>query len=265
MQETLPDPAESEPTLVRVGTRFAPIPEPLLMDASISAGAVRLWGVLDRIAARDRIWPGREYLAGRLDLSVATVDRYVKELRDSGWLQVRRRGLGLTNLYRLFDQPQPCGPGVRTGEDPDLPPVLATDLPPTRNYREEAEREEEKRERDTPAQPALVSVPNSLLVGFDAFWSSYPRKTAKDPARKAWTKATKRTPPADILIGLERHLPDLRARESKFVPHAATWLNDRRWEDEPEPPSAKQRSPAARREEHHITDRDPSLTGRIYL
>jgi hypothetical protein len=72
-------------------------------------------------------------------------------------------------------------------------------------------------------------------AGFVKFWAAYPRKTAKADARKAFTKAWKKLPPFDeelILIGgLER----ARAGwgEAQFIPHAATWLNGERWQDEP--------------------------------
>jgi hypothetical protein len=40
----------------------------------------------------------------------------------------------------------------------------------------------------------------------------------------------------EILIGLYRQHDGLQAREPQFIPHAATWLNQKRWRDEPEAP-----------------------------
>lgn len=40
-------------------------------------------------------------------------------------------------------------------------------------------------------------------------------------------------PAGVILTGLERALPELKSREEKNIPHAATWLNGMRWEDAP--------------------------------
>lgn len=72
-------------------------------------------------------------------------------------------------------------------------------------------------------------------AGFARFWTAYPRKTAKADARKAFTKAWKKLPPFDeeaILIGgLERAKASWG--EAQFIPHAATWLNGERWQDEP--------------------------------
>lgn len=76
---------------------------------------------------------------------------------------------------------------------------------------------------------------------FTRFWERYPKKVAKVDARKAFT----RLDPDDDLLGvmlaaLERQ----KASEGwtkeggRYIPYPATWINQRRWEDE-EPPTAK--------------------------
>lgn len=70
---------------------------------------------------------------------------------------------------------------------------------------------------------------------FDAFWSAYPKKAAKDDARKAFEK---RKPDAAMLaqmleaIAVQSASADWQKDGGKFVPHPATWLNGARWEDE---------------------------------
>lgn len=70
---------------------------------------------------------------------------------------------------------------------------------------------------------------------FAAFWQQYPNKTGKQAAAKAWTRAiaTGATPDA-IRTGLTAAVAVWAAerRESRFIPHPATWLNQGRWEDE---------------------------------
>lgn len=70
---------------------------------------------------------------------------------------------------------------------------------------------------------------------FDAFWASYPRKVAKEAARKAWDKIG----PDEELVG--RMVAAVKAQAAteqwrrdggRFIPHPATWLGARRWEDE---------------------------------
>jgi hypothetical protein len=72
---------------------------------------------------------------------------------------------------------------------------------------------------------------------FNKFWQAYPRHTAKQNARKAWDKL-KLVPDDPRLQAIENGL--LRAKQSRdwlkdsgqFIPHAATWLNGSRWNDD---------------------------------
>lgn len=71
---------------------------------------------------------------------------------------------------------------------------------------------------------------------FAAFWTAYPRKTAKPNAEKAFA----RIDPDDatfaaMLAALDRQRrsPDWCKDGGQFIPHPATWLNQRRWEDQP--------------------------------
>lgn len=71
-------------------------------------------------------------------------------------------------------------------------------------------------------------------AGFAEFWIAYPRKEAKQSAATAWRRLD---PDADTQIAIAKGL--LSARNSdqwrkdggKFIPHAATWLNGKRWQD----------------------------------
>lgn len=85
--------------------------------------------------------------------------------------------------------------------------------------------------------------PSADADGFPAFWAAYPRKIRKVDASKAYAKALKRAGPQAITAGLERHLPIWEHTEPGFIPHAATWLNGDRWEDEPTPSRARPSRP----------------------
>jgi len=75
-----------------------------------------------------------------------------------------------------------------------------------------------------------------LVPGFADFWGAYPRHTAKQEAIKAFTKLKPDAALlASILAAVHRAASthDWQKDGGKFVPHPATWLNGRRWEDEP--------------------------------
>ena len=74
--------------------------------------------------------------------------------------------------------------------------------------------------------------------GFEEFWQAYPRKVGKDAAAKAFAKRKVNAALlAQMLQALERQRPNLDRRENgRFIPHPATWLNEGRWQDEPDAP-----------------------------
>ena len=68
------------------------------------------------------------------------------------------------------------------------------------------------------------------LGDFDSFWSTYPRRTAKGAAEKAWSKVT--ADHAVVIEAAELFASRCQNTDPKFIPHPATWLNQRRWEDD---------------------------------
>lgn len=71
--------------------------------------------------------------------------------------------------------------------------------------------------------------------GFVGFWTTYPRKTHKHAAWEVWRRL-KPSPELiqTILSALDRHTrSDQWQRDGgRYIPHPATWLNGKRWEDE---------------------------------
>lgn len=69
---------------------------------------------------------------------------------------------------------------------------------------------------------------------FDQFWEAYPKKKAKDDARKAWDK---RRPDGALLltilaaIQLQRNTPEWQNDNGRYIPFPATWLNRGQWTD----------------------------------
>lgn len=74
------------------------------------------------------------------------------------------------------------------------------------------------------------------LVGFDEFWSEYPRKVGKGDAEKSWLKIS--DPESTLLVVLsalawQKRSDQWTKNNGEFIPHPATYLNQRRWEDQP--------------------------------
>lgn len=68
---------------------------------------------------------------------------------------------------------------------------------------------------------------------FDTFWKLYPRKVAKRAAQGAFNRLTK-DEQSQAVEAIEQHVAywKLKGTETDYIPHASTWLNQGRWEDE---------------------------------
>ena len=83
--------------------------------------------------------------------------------------------------------------------------------------------------------PIPAVEPNGYTEDFKAFWDCYPRKVGKGKAFKAWRQAKGR-PTVDELVSavnLHRDTEQWKRDGGQFIPHPSTWLNERRWEDDP--------------------------------
>ena len=68
---------------------------------------------------------------------------------------------------------------------------------------------------------------------FMAFWQSYPRKTGKRAAQRAWDAALKRASAGAIRDALDlQKEAGMFDREIQFIPHPRTWLCQDRWDDQ---------------------------------
>lgn len=75
-----------------------------------------------------------------------------------------------------------------------------------------------------------------LEKSFNEFWSAYPKKTAKQQALKAFQKLNPNEELLNIILrSLERqkHSVQWTKDGGQYVPYPATWLNGKRWEDDP--------------------------------
>ena len=70
---------------------------------------------------------------------------------------------------------------------------------------------------------------------FEVFWKMYPKKQAKEPAKKAWAKLKPVGEMLDkIMDALAKQCAsnDWTKEGGQFIPQASTWIDQKRWEDE---------------------------------
>ena len=68
-------------------------------------------------------------------------------------------------------------------------------------------------------------------VAFDDFWLLYPRRVAKKDAAKAWMRLSESDRMAAI-VGVAKWRKVWATKDQQYIPHASTFLNGARWEDE---------------------------------
>ena len=82
---------------------FTQVPNIILTDKTLSVGAKLAYAMLLKYAwSQDACFPGQQTLANDMGAGERSIRTYLKELEDVGFLEVKQRGLGKTNLYRLF-------------------------------------------------------------------------------------------------------------------------------------------------------------------
>ena len=163
-------------------------------------------------------FPSLKTLAKECEMDVATVKRHLVNLEQSGLIERNRRqrenGSQTSTQYSLH-----------------LAEPLAQNAPPP-----SAKCATPLAQKHTPLNLGnnnLGNEPSKINDHFEDFWAAYPRKVAKGNARKAFAAAMKKATIEEISAGLNKQLAALSKKERQYIPHASTWLNGERWNDEP--------------------------------
>jgi len=98
------------------------------------------------------------------------------------------------------------------------------DKPPT-SYRQATDNKQTHKHKST----------KEYTSDFLQFYNAYPKHIGREPAWKAWQKLNGSRPNLSTLITKINEMKkseDWTKDNGKFIPHPATWLNQKRWEDE---------------------------------
>lgn len=144
---------------------------------------------------------------------ILRVTNWLKHQKVSNPSQSKYRSLALT-----LDNQNPLKAGKFGSESTEPSPQSTED---SGNVHTEGEREGE-------VLKDLSSKPDE----FAQWYSKYPKKEAKESARKAFAKARKATSMESLLDGLDRYIESVKGKERTFIALPATWLNAGRWDDE---------------------------------
>lgn len=113
-----------------------------------------------------------------------------------------------------------------------------TDESDERTARVEKIREDKSREdKNKPcAEEGSEAVDEVATVNedFETFWKAYPKKKGKGLAEKSWNKQNPDLKVVLEAIAKEKLTKQWQKDKGQFIPFPATWLNQKRWQDETE-------------------------------
>jgi len=107
----------------------------------------------------------------------------------------------------------------------------------TKERKEYKEKKESRKSNDLLFTVEEKKKADKELEMFNAFWKAYPKKQKRAVALKCWQKLkVDEELFTEIMAGLDRlkQSRQWREQDGKFIPMPSTFLNERRWEDEPE-------------------------------
>jgi len=84
------------------------------------------------------------------------------------------------------------------------------------------------------APELTTTTTTKYLNTFGQFWDAFPRKVAKSAALRAWGRLNPDDALRQTILGALKKAkasPDWCKDGGHFIPHPATWINGRRWED----------------------------------
>ncbi len=183
----------------------------------------------DNAGDQGECWPSYQHIADQCEIDRSTVRKHIKQLEAQGLVRIENREGpkgNSTNLYLLTIS------GVGRKSTPVGPESTGVGPQPTGGVGPESTRTSHSFEPVIEPKPLCTSDP---LEGFDRFYKLYPRKQKRQAAEQAWKKLA---PDADvqqqIITALAKQSTSIDWLKSggQFIPHPASWLNGKRWEDE---------------------------------
>lgn len=185
-------------------------------------------------------WPTNEQLAEDHRKNARTIVRTLRELESAGYIatEVIRDQKNMVVERRIW-----LDANARAGlEFLRKPPDKNVMTPPDKNVKY-------IKENNINTNNPLTPTGESEL--FDEFWATYPKHVAKKSARRAWDKLHADRDLLDALLNALEWQTRTGAWQrdgGRYVPNPATWLNGRRWEDEPQAEAAPDKPPRRREE-----------------
>jgi hypothetical protein len=201
---------------------YAVIPATVRYDARLKPSEKLLYGEISALSQKDGYcFATNRYFSELYSVAKETISRWISHLQELGYIGVDmvKTNSGAIDMRRIVIFPSK-----------DQYPLTKKDIPPCRKDQGTIYNNTSKNN---------IHAPHDQIKGFERFWSVYPKRKGKEAARKAFAKLE----PDDELLGVmiaaiqqEMKSDQWKRNGGQYIPYPATWLNQRRWEDEPDKP-----------------------------
>jgi len=199
------------------------------------------WAVKQKLPTRDKFvllmlanyaneigkcWPSFNRLADDTGLCRRSVILSLQTLSSGGLIDVEERKLDGQNITNIYTVRMNSGELIQSHTVSQGSAVVA---PVVKELHHGVV--QEMHHGSAVVAPNTINEPikkRNIYSSFERFWSSYPRKVGKGAAEKSWIKAIQSTEADKIIASLVAYK---FSEDTNFIPHPATWLNQRRWED----------------------------------
>lgn len=193
-------------------------------------------GIADERLLKGAIWPLDD------DIEPLHVSAFLRMLAASNHIRLYTVGdetyFHIINFTKhqsaAYRRGEPKFPGPDAGQDIDPDPAPERMQESAERTPESAVTRNEERGTGNEEKDLATAVAVKDPDLFDEFWANYPRKDNKAQARKAWPKACKRLEPERLVkaAAFWARLWEDVGKDREHIPHASTWLNNDRWNDE---------------------------------
>lgn len=210
---------------------WAVLPAQVRYDPALPASAKILYAEISSLTdQRGYCYATNDYFMRLFGMAERTLQGLLRALRDHGYIQIQdgNGGAGRRKIYAGIN-PLAGNPAKICGVTPQK-----SAGPPEKNCTHN--KKENSKENNPPKAPQ--GAPAWEPKRFEGFWNFYPVHKSKQAAIRAWDRLR----PSDELIAeigkalTRQKQSEEWTREDARIPYAATYLNQRRWEDEDLPP-----------------------------
>ena len=228
---------------------YAVIVADVRYDKALKPNAKLLYGELTALCNQyGYCWATNEYFAGLYDLSVSTISRLIAQLERRGYIRCEMAAVKNGSERRIYAGAFVVHPVEGGLGKNDKTPISKNDKGGLGKNSKTHICMNNTSKNNTPYSPPEGDVgaadPEGARRGvdwelFERFWNSYPknRRKKKEAARKAWRKLNPDLALCRIMAAaLERdkRSGDWQRDGGAYIPYPSSWLNGKRWEDEPE-------------------------------